>query len=801
MIVSLKWLRNYVDFDLSVDELAARLTMAGLEVEGIKKQNPHLEHVLTVRIDAVMPHPRADRLRLCEVSDGQRSYRIVCGAPNLDLGSVVVLALPGANLASGIAIQEAQIRGEFSQGMLCSQKELALGDDDSGIWVLPAKTRVGVPLAEILGVEDVIIELSVTPNRSDCLSIMGIAREVSAISGSPLRYPEISLKEEGPSVDTLASVEIEDPIGCPRYAARVVEGVTIGPSPAWLKEKLEAVGIRSINNIVDVTNFILMEVGQPLHAFDYDRLSEHRIVVRRALEGERFTTLDGVERKLFSDSLLICDGKGPVALAGIMGGLDSEIVPETKRVLIESAYFDPPCIRRTGKKVGLRSESSYRFERGVDPEGLIRALDRAAQLMQELGGGRIAKGQIDVYPRPFKVPELSLRVDRTNRFLGTKLKASDMAAVLRSIEMKVEEEGSDLLKVIPPTFRPDITREVDLTEEVVRLVGYDLVPVTRPVAAVDAMPLDPHLRSRQDVKSLLQGAGFFEAINYSFVSMESIGKLRLSEDDPRLDPVRVKNPLSEEQAVMRTSLIPGLLQTARYNFDHKNEDLRIFELSKVFIARKGEVLPEEPHHLAGLMAGKRDSELLYGGEDEVDYADVKGVLEDVIDLFYLDGLEFRQDELSPYLDPVRSSSLFCNGRKIGSVGKLNAQVEQAFDLKRAVYVFELDFDLVFELRHPHPLFRSLPKFPSVARDMALIVDESVAVREPLEFILEQKEPLLERVEVFDIYRNPQIGEGKKSVGYRLVYRAADRSLTDEGINDIHGSLVTKVLTAFKATLR
>jgi len=801
MIVSLKWLRNYVDFSLSVDELASRLTMAGLEVEGIQKQNPHLENVLTVRLDAVKPHPRADRLRLCEVSDGGRTYRVVCGAPNLYEGSVVILALPGARLATGITIQEAQIRGEFSQGMLCSQKELALGEDESGIWILPAATPVGTPLSEALGVEDVVMELSVTPNRGDCLSILGIAREVSAIAGSPLRHPAISLRENGPGVDTLASVVIDDPAGCPRYAARVVQGVTIGPSPAWLKERLEAVGIRSINNIVDVTNYILMEMGQPLHAFDYDRLREHRIVVRRAGEGEKFTTLDGIERTLFADSLLICDGQGPVAIAGIMGGLDSEIVPETRQVLIESAYFDPGCIRRTGKKVGLRSESSYRFERGVDPEGLIRALDRAAQLMCELGGGEIAKGRIDVYPRPFKAEALTLRVDRTNRFLGTRLKASEMAAVLRSIEMQVEEQGSDLLKVIPPTFRPDITREVDLAEEVVRLVGYDFVPVTRPLAAVYAEPMDPHLRRRQEVKSLLQGAGFFEVINYSFISGESLGKLRFAEDDPRLRPVRVKNPLSEEQAVMRTSLIPGLLQTARNNFDHRNENLRIFELSKVFLPREGEPLPHEPHHLAGVMAGKRSPQLLFGGEDEVDYTDVKGILEDVLDLFYLERLEFRAEDLPSYLDPVRAASVYCGRKRIGAVGKLHIEVEEAFDLKRPVYLFEMDFDQVYELRHSHPLFRSLPKFPSVARDMALIVDESVPVQEPLDFILERHEPLLERVEVFDIYRSKQLGEGKKSVGYRLVYRAADRNLTDEEINDIHGGLVTTVLNAFNAVLR
>ncbi len=370
MIVSVEWLRNYVDVSLSVEELAHRLTMVGLEVETVQRRNAFLERVVTVKLGPVRRHPNADHLHLCEVSDGATSYHIVCGAPNVKEGSIVPLALPGAQLASGMTIQETQIRGQFSQGMLCSQKELGLGEDASGIWLLPEATPVGISVREALGIEDQIIDVAVTPNRSDCLSILGIAREVAAIGEVPLRYPAISFVEMGPDINSLSSVTIDNPEGCPRYAARIVQGITVGPSPQWLRDRLEAVGLRSINNIVDVTNYVLMEMGQPLHAFDFDRLREHRIVVRRAESGERFTTLDGVERTLFEDTLLICDGEGPVAIAGIMGGLDSEIAQDTTRVLIESAYFEPRGIRRSSKKLGLRSESSYRFERGVDPEGV-----------------------------------------------------------------------------------------------------------------------------------------------------------------------------------------------------------------------------------------------------------------------------------------------------------------------------------------------------------------------------------------------------------------------------------------------
>lgn len=801
MIVSLKWLRDYVDIPLSLEELVSRLTMIGLEVDAVRYQNPLLESVVTVRVEVVEPHPRADRLHLCKVFDGRSTYQIVCGAPNVKEGQIVPLALPGAQLAGGGTIEEARIRGEFSQGMLCSEKELGLGEDTSGIWLLPDDTPLGVSLREALGIEDVIIDIGVTPNRGDCLSAIGIAREIAAICRVPLRYPDSSLKESGPAIESLSSVTVDDPAGCPRYAARIVRGVTIGPSPEWLRNRVEEVGLRSINNIVDVTNYILMELGQPLHAFDFDSLREHRIVVRRATEGERFTTLDGVERTLFSDTLLICDGRGPVAIAGIMGGLDSEINPGTTQVLIESAYFQPQCIRRSTKRLGLRSESSFRFERGIDPEGVIRALDRAAQLMLEVAGGEIATGRIDVYPSPIRFPALTLRVDRTNRFLGTKLDASEIADALSRIEMRVEELSSERIVVVPPSFRSDITREVDLAEEVARLIGYERIPVTYPQAAVNAAPLDPHLRARQDVKNILQGVGFFEAINYSFISYALLQKLRLSPEDPRLRPMRVKNPLSEEQAVMRTSLIPGLLQTARFNFDRRNEDIRIFELSKVFLPREGETLPEEPHHLAGLMAGRRFPDLLYGGDEEVDFSDVKGVVEVALSPFFFDKLEFRPDNLPAYLDS-RCAATVCHGGEIlGTLGRIHPEIEQAFDLKRATYIFELDFDIVFGLRRSHPLYRSLPRFPSVTRDMALIVDEDLPVQEPLDFLWSRKEALLEQVEIFDIYRNPQLGQGKKSIGYRLIYRAADRSLTDEEVNAIHSRLVGKVLDAFHAVLR
>lgn len=802
MNISLEWLRSYVDIPFPVTELADRLTMAGLEVEAIHDRHGHLSHVVTARVEKVGPHPNADRLSLCTVSDGRTSYQIVCGAPNVREGAIVPLALEGATFPGGLVIRETTIRGIASQGMICSRMELNLGEHDGGIWILPGETRVGVPLREALQIEGIVLEIGITPNRGDCLSVLGIAREVAAICGSRLIHPPESLTESGRPIGELTSIQVDDPVGCPRYSARIVEGVTISPSPDWLRGRLEDSGLRAINNIVDVTNYVLLELGQPLHAFDYNRLREGRIVVRRAHPGERLTTLDGVERALFEDSLLICDGVGPVALAGIMGGLNSEIHPDTSDVLIESACFDPTCIRRTTKKVGLRSESSYRFERGVDPEGVIRALDRAAELMALTGGGRVARGGIDVYPNPFRPPVLTLRVPRTNRFLGTSLTGAQMAGALRALRMEVEEvDGGESLRVVPPAFRPDVTREVDLAEEVARIAGYDQIPVTSPLAAVHAEPVSPYLQARNATREALRSAGFDEVINYAFISSSALARLGLPEGDARLSPIPVMNPLSEEQGVMRTSLVPGILQTACRNLDHRNENMRIFELSKVFLPRPAEVLPNEPHQLVGLMSGLRQPDILHGGSSPVDYSDVKGMVEAILESFHLDEVAFAAREIPSYLAPNGSASVYVRTSRVGALGPIHAAVQEAFDLKQQVLLFELDFDLIFELRMPQPLFKSLPRYPSVVRDMALVVDESLPAQEPLDFVWRQQPAFLEQVEIFDIYRNPQLGSGKKSLGYRLTYRANDRNLTDEEVNELHGALVTRVLKTFNADLR
>lgn len=802
MLISLNWLHEYVNCPLTPQELADRLTMAGLEVEALWHRYPYLKDVVTVRINAVEPHPNADRLSICSVSTGCNILKVVCGAPNVRKGEIAPLATTGAELPGG-TVREAVVRGEASEGMLCSEKELGLGEDQSGIWILPPDTPLGVALDSALGIDDMLMGIGITPNRGDCLSMVGIAREVAALCGKSVAYPETWVEETGPAVEEFTSVTIDDPEGCPRYSARLIRGVKIGPSPDWLKSRVEAVGMRSINNIVDVTNFIMIELGQPLHAFDFNRLRERRIVVRRADAGEKFTTLDGIERELPNGAVLICDGAGPVAIGGIMGGLNSEIAPDTVDVLIESAYFQPNSIRKTSRRLGLKTESSYRFERGTDPEGVLRALDRAARLMRDVAGGTVAAGRIDVYPTPYTAQVLTMRVDAVNGFLGTSLSGAEMKKILESIEMRVNQVDDEVkrLQVVPPSFRGDITREVDLAEEVARLAGYDSIPVTSPSAAVESAPLDPHQRARRDLKRMMEGAGFFEVINYSFISQDGLKKLRLPEGDPLLDTVRLKNPLSDEQAVMRTSLVPGLLQNAQYNFDRRNENLRVFELSKIFLSKKDELLADEPHHIAGLMAGARAPQLIYSSGEEIDYTDVKGAVESIIGFFRIEGARFRAEDLPPWLDAHSSASVYAGGERVGELGKAHQEVEEGFGLRRPVFLFRLNFDRLFTLSGASPFFKGLPKFPAVVRDMALVAAQSLPVEEPLDFISSLSEPLLDSVEIFDIFRSEQLGTDKKSLGYRLTYRAADRSLTDEEVNAIHGKMVNRVVEKFGVSLR
>jgi len=803
MKFSLSWLQDYVTVQMDVDQLTDTLTMIGLEVDSVSNRFAYLDSVYVGRIQSVKPHPNADRLKICTVDTGERQLPVVCGAPNAKEEMLAPLAVPGTLFPDGSLLEKGIIRGQASEGMLCSEAELGLGLDASGIMPLDANLAVGARLKVALQLSDPVIEIDLTPNRPDCLSIIGIAREIAAIQKTPLTYPAITLEDPDNKIVQMTSVGIEAPGHCPRYAARLLEGIKIRPSPFWLQDRLLSVGLRPINNIVDITNFVLMELGQPLHAFDFDRLAENRIVVRTATPGESFTTLDQKERPLTSEMLMICDGKKPVAIGGVMGGLNSEIENDTSRVLIESAYFSPVSIRRTSKKLGLSTEASFRFERGVDPEGTVTALNRAAQLMIEMGGGTLIGGVVDEHPRPQKTKALVLSVARTNRLLGTDLNRGQVADLLKSIEFRVEnEKEADTLWVAPPSFRVDISRPEDLMEEVARLAGYNNIPTTFPMFPAEGRPFLKELAFRNELKQLLTGFGFTEVITYSFIHKQSCDRLRFRSDDPRRNRVHILNPLVEDQAVMRTSLVPGLLSTMGYNLSQQIKNIKLFEIGKIFIDRDQNRLPKESEVLAGLWSGSRSVGSWHTTETAADFYDIKGVVEALLRSLKIEGYRFT---LLPLADCDYARSGFAaeitqNGKPLGRVGEVDPQVLAIYDLKKSAYIFELELEPLQALVTGPQYRRPLPKFPAIFRDSTLIIDRGIEAQMVLEQVLDFKEALVEEVHLFDVYEGSPIPAGRKSISFRITYRSQKKTLVDNDIHKLHQIITKRLMAQFKATL-
>jgi len=802
MLVSYRWLKDYVDVDLTPAELADRLTMAGLEVDAVAETGAAFTDVVVAKILAVKPHPGADKLFLCDVTDGETTWPIVCGAPNTRAGILTPLARVGAAIPGGYTIKRSVIRGERSDGMLCSEEELGIGGDASGIMILPEGLPLGQNLADALDLKDTVLDVSVTPNRPDCLSMIGMAREVAAITGKPLRYPEICVQETEASVHDATSVTILDPDLCPRYTARVIRGVTIGPSPRWMRQRLEAVGLRSINNIVDVTNFVMMELGQPLHAFDFRFLEEGRIVVRRSTEGERFVSLDEKERLLKADTLMICDGRKPVAIAGIMGGLNSEVKEDTETILLESAYFSPVSIRRSSRALGMGTDAAFRFERGIDPEGVVRAADRAAQLMAELGGGRVLKGIVDVHPQPVPAVEaIPLRLDRVDEILGTSIPAEAAVGILKALEMDVQEAGPGRYRVSPPTFRVDVTREIDLVEEIARLYGYDRVPVTLPSAAVAPVRRDSKEIAADRIREVFTGAGYTELVNYSFISPTAPDALGLAADDPRRRFVRIANPLTEEQSVMQTTLIWGLLQTLVRNCRSGNTDLKLFEIGRLFFAGAAGELPRETDSVACLLTGSRYDDQWHFQELRADFYDLKGVVEGLFKALGIGGVRFVSTDPEPFLHPGRACRIRIGDAQAGILGEVHPELLERLDVKGRTVVCELDLALLASHARSVAVSRGVSRFPAVTRDVAFLVPLEMESDTLLSLIRETGEEFLEKVHIFDVYAGERIAAGQRSLGLRFSYRKADGTLTDEEVQQVHTALVKKVVEQTHARIR
>lgn len=793
MRVSVRWLQEYVDIPWAPEELAERLTDAGAKVEAVHTLGEALSGVVVGRIEAVRPHPsRGETLAVCTIDVGGETLQTVTGAPNARVGLWVPVALPGAVLP-GLdgPVRAAEVGGVESACVLCSERELGLSDDHSGLMELPEGLSAGADFVTAMGLDDTILEFEIYPNRPDCLSVIGIAREVAAITGAPLRLPASEVAEEdGRTVAEWTRVDVQAPELCPRYLARVITGVRIAPSPPWMQERLRAVGMRPINNVVDVTNYCMMELGQPLHAFDYDRLDGGRIVVRRAHEGERITTLDGKEHQLDQEMLLICDASRPVALAGIMGGLDSEVTDETTTILLESATFDPVSVRKTAKRLGIRTESSYRFERDLGPHLSAWAVERAARLLAELSGGKVAQGRIDVCEPIAEAAPIVLRVQRVNDALGTRLEQAEMERILTHLGFRVEPgaEAHSFTVHVPP-HRRDVEGEADIVEEIARIYGYDRIPATLPTGASVQGRLSEPLDTLELLRDELAAAGCFESITYSFISPKLLQRLGLPADDRRLVTIPLANPLSDEHSVMRTMILPSLLEATALNQRRRVEDVRLFEIGSVYMADSLPLaeLPEERKMLAIVMTGEASGEHWSQSARPIDFYDLKGVIEEIGHALRLP-LRFVAAAEAPF-HPGRAAMVLLGDIPAGYFGEIHPDVAAAFGMKGRIYGAELDLEILTapassahgSASESEMRYRPIPRFPSIQRDLALLVPEGVAAGAVLETIERHGGPFLRHVHLFDVYEGDQVPEGFRSLAYAMTYQASDRTLTDDEV--------------------
>jgi phenylalanyl-tRNA synthetase beta chain len=809
MRISLNWLSEYVELP-AVDELARRLTAVGFEVEAIERAGADLAGVVAARILASEKHANAEKLSVTRVDAGQAEpLQVVCGAKNYAVGDVVPLATVGTMLPGGTRIAQAKLRGVESFGMLCSARELGLADDASGLLILDPGIAPGTPIAKALGLEDTFLEINVTPNRPDALSHVGIAREVAAALGKKVKSPGAKLVEMGGPAPDAVKVRIEAPELCARYAARVIEGVKIGPSPAWLARRLEGCGIRSISNVVDATNFVLLELGHPLHAFDLDQVAGGEIVVRTARPGEKLATLDGKERALEPDDLLIADRDRGSAIAGVMGGAASEISAGTTRVLLESAWFQPSAIRRTSRRQGLKSEASYRFERGADPGMVIPALDRCAALIAELAGGTIRRGVVDAHPRPVKPPEVRLRWSRPGQLLGLDVPKEEAARILGGLGFEARSIDGEGATFIVPSWRVDVAIEEDLVEEIVRTKGYDAIPETLPSNAAEtpAEPADAQVLAR--ARTALEASGFSEAVNFSFVAEKDLapfGEVSAVDGLRTVSAIRLQNPISAELAVMRTTLVASLLKNAANDRRQRVEDVRVYEIARTYVPRSVTAELDAPAtealQIAGVLLGRRHPASWATAGDPVDFHDAKAAVTAVLESLGIVGERWSAGA-DLWLHPRASARVEIGTgdakEVLGVVGELHPRVAAAFELPRGVHAFELHVDGLARHARFVPRYAPIPRLPAVLRDLAVVVPEAVEAETVLAAVRE--EPLVEDAALFDVYRGAPIPAGRKNLALAIRYRASDRTLTDADADAAHGRIVTRLTERLGAELR
>ncbi len=841
MKVSLKWLNEYVDVPSDLKAFCDRLDLTGTGVEGVERTGDSFDKIVTAKVLEKEPHPDSDHMWVTKVDVGTNTVdaagnpeplQIVCGAQNFNAGDHIVTAMIGATLPGDFTIKKSKLRGVTSMGMNCSERELGLGNNHDGIMILPEDAPIGVPFADYMKMSDTVLDLEITPNRPDCLSMVGMAREVGAMYRTDVTMPLYELEEDEsqPNVADMATVEIEDPERCARYTARVIKNVKIGPSPAWLAERVTAAGSRPINNVVDVTNYILFLFGQPLHAFDYDKLvgedGKAHIIVRAAGDGEEFTTLDGEKRTLTSDMTVIATPENAVALAGVMGGLESEITEESTTVLLEAATFEHGRTSRTSRNLGLISESSMRYERGVDDNPIADYSAAAAALLAEVSGGVVCPGIVDVYPAPTAPIELRFRIPRFCQMMGVDVPRADIVDILERLDCDVVDDGSDILQVVAPTCRPDLEREIDLYEEVLRLWGMDLVEPTLPASPNRVGALTDSQLLLRKINRTLTAAGLNETTTYSFTDPADLAKLRLVEElpagahaaagaQPRFgdaapaanitgDPVELINPMNAEQSIMRQTIIPGLLHSVAYNQAHGVKNVQLYETGKVFFAHEGKKQPKERERVAGVLAGAMGDPSWNAAFAPFDFFDGKGVVESLARELAVPKLRFRAigADDAPFLQPGRAAEVLSGGSVLGWVGELHPLAVAAFEATAPVVAFELDVEALGKASRIARDYVDVPEFPPVETDLAFVVDEDVTNERLVQCITSAGGKLLADVRLFDVYRDEKrVGSGKKSMAYALTYRAADRTLTSEEVEKTQNKLIKKVCGATGAEVR
>ena len=799
MKISLNWIKELVDLNgISTDDIIANLTMSGLEVEDVVDQTKLYKNFIVGFVKETEKHPNADKLTICKVFDGKEDLQVICGASNVKAGQKIVFAQIGSVIPNGdFTIKKAKIRGVESNGMICAEDELLLSDDHSGIMILDEKLEAGQSISEALNLNDVILEIAITPNRPDALSHIGVARDLSALFDRDLKIPEIKLTETEEAIEKLASVEILDLVNCPRYVAKVVKDVRIKESPNWLKGKLEKIGLRPINNIVDITNLVLHECGQPLHAFDLDRLNDKKIIVKSTNSETSFTTLDSKERKLPLNTLMICDGRNEVAIAGVMGGENSEITSSTKNILIESAYFNPSSIRKTSKALGISTDASYRFERGTDPNITIYAADRCAQLISELADGKIAKGIIDVYPNVIYPKEIELRFSRTTKILGYEILPDKIKNILSRLGLKIKTLSEDSLLVSVPTFRPDIEREIDLIEEIARINGYDNIPTVTKINITLEKKTD-ETEVDEKIRQAATALGFFEMINNPLQS----------EIDAKLtgNPIRIANPLSADMEYLRTSLLSGALITISKNIRQGVKDLKLFELGDVFNKATEKEIKSfsdftENQNLLFIISGKERIKGWNTVENESDFYLLKSVVDSFLSKILLDNVLIDsyyaiENEIYAYYLTKTFKQV-----ELGRGGKVRNEVLKQFDINQDVYCFEFNLTELNSIEAKSKGYKDPLKYPKIIRDFAFVLDKTVKYLDIKEFIIKKSSQLLKDVSVFDVFESDSLGSDKKSIAFTLEYFDENRTLTEDEVEKDFNNLIKLVSKEFNALLR